>query len=198
MRRFLALATALLTATSTSITYAHPHHELHVHATGFEAGLMHPLFGLDHLLAMVTVGILATVGGARSVWLAPATFLAAMVLGGMAGMAGRGLWAAETGIELSVVLLGAALVVGRAPPRVATVLSCALFGYFHGHAHGAEMPSISQPALYALGFLLATASLHVAGILVGRFFKRTNGRRLALRFAGCGISAAGIFLLLRT
>ncbi|MCC7418889.1 MAG: HupE/UreJ family protein [Planctomycetaceae bacterium] len=105
--------------------------------------------------------------------------------------------AAETGIALSVVLLGAALVVGHAPPRILTVVACALFGYFHGHAHGAEMPSISQPALYALGFVLATASLHVAGILVGRFFTRTNGRRLALRFAGGAISAAGVFLLLR-
>lgn len=197
MRRMTWSATVFMVAMSASTALAHPHHTVHVHTTGFEAGLLHPLLGLDHLLAMLTVGILAVLSGGRSLWLLPTSFLAAMFLGGMVGIAGWSLPASETGIALSVVLLGAAVAARRAPPHVLSIIACTVFGYFHGQAHGAEMPSINQPLLYVAGFVLTTASLHFAGILIGRFFTQTSGRRLQLRLAGGATALAGLALMLR-
>jgi len=179
-----------------SPAFAHPHHEAHQHVAGFEAGFTHPLMGLDHLLAMLTVGVVAARSGRRAIWLVPATFVACMAAGGIAGIFGSPLWGVEQGIALSVLLLGVAVAAGRRLPSAVVLASCGVFGFFHGHAHGAEMPSLAQPVLYALGFVLATVLLHAAGIIIARTAARTAPRQTALRLSGAAMAIVGAALLM--
>lgn len=195
MRRTIAILLFVLVMMNGSIAVAHPHHQAHSHGSGFDAGLLHPLLGLDHLLAMLTVGILAAKAGGRAVWLIPSAFLLSMIAGGIAGMNGAPLWGPELGIAASVIVLGAIVAVGRNVPLSLLLIACCLFGFYHGHAHGAEMPSISQPALYATGFVLATAGLHLTGIAIGRFSVRSQWRQNVLRFGGAAIALAGVSFL---
>ncbi|MGE3316731.1 MAG: HupE/UreJ family protein [Planctomycetaceae bacterium] len=191
---FVVFGIALLTG---STAFAHPHHVVHEHVNGFESGFLHPMLGLDHLLAMLTVGLLAARAGGRAQWLMPVSFLLFMVLGGAIAFSGRPIFGIETGIALSVVLLGLAVAAGRDQPLALMLGACGVFGFFHGHAHGAEMPSIADPAQYAAGFVLATAGLHLAGILAGRFLTRSETRRNLLRLSGAAIALVGVALLLR-
>jgi urease accessory protein len=126
---------------------------------------MHPLLGIDHLLAMVAVGILAAV--VRRPVLVPGAFLAAMAAGGLLGIAGTRLPFGETLVAASVLALGLALVAGRSMRHGAAIGLFAVAGLVHGHAHGLEAPSAGHPAAYVLGFLLATATLHATGAGVG-------------------------------
>jgi len=161
------LTAALLTgAVFAVIAQASPAAAHTGHSTaGLWTGLTHPLVGVDHIFAMITVGVLAVILGRP--FLAPGSFLAAMSIGGALGVAGMPLPFGETAIALSVVALGAALVAGRAmQPQLALGL-VALAGFVHGHAHGVEAPSAAHPAIYVIGFLVATASLHVSGVGVG-------------------------------
>jgi urease accessory protein len=187
-------ATAILLMTGSTV-FAHPQSFAHSHASGFDAGLYHPLLGIDHLLAMVAVGLLAARAGGRAIWLVPGAFLACMVVGGIVGMSGAEFWGVETAIAVSVVLLGAALAASRNLPLGLMLAACGLFGFFHGHAHGAEMPAIAQPALYAAGFVLATAALHALGVAIGRFSIKTAARQSKLRFSGAAIAVAGLAFL---
>ena len=151
-------------------------------AAGFTHGFMHPVGGLDHVLAMVAVGLYAALLGGRALWLVPATFVAVMAIGGALGMAGFGLPYAEIGIALSVVVLGLAVALRLSLPTLAAMALVGLFAVFHGHAHGAEMPQDVSGYAYAAGFMLATALLHCAGIalgLAGRQVRRAG--RLARR-----------------
>jgi urease accessory protein len=153
-------------------------------------GFLHPLLGVDHLLAMVTVGLVA-VFLVRPVRV-PATFLAAMASGGALGIAGMSLPFGETAIALSVVALGGALVASRAIRPGAAVGLVAVAGFVHGHAHGIEAPSTAHPAIYVTGFLLATAALHFAGVGVGFGIRNRPGTRAAI---GAGVLGAGIGLV---
>lgn len=163
---------------------------------GLLDGLTHPVVGLDHLLAMVAVGLGAALVPTRR-WVAPAGFVGGMLAGGLVGLSGVGLPGVEVTIALSVVLLGA--IVAIAPhartPRLAAGLGvlAALFGVAHGHAHGAELPATARPALYVVGFLAATIALHAAGALVGSTIGTRRRAHLAL---GGGVGLAGIALLL--
>jgi urease accessory protein len=205
MRNVVQRSTVLMVASFVllvgSTAFAHPHHEIHQHASGeihgFGAGLLHPLFGVDHLLAMLTVGVLAARTGHRGVWILPLAFLGSMTVGGAVGMSGRALIGVESGIALSVILLGVAVAIGRNQPLAFLFAACGLFGFYHGHAHGAEMPAMSQPMLYALGFVAATAALHLAGIGIGHFFAKTTTRQTALRLSGVAVALTGVALLLR-
>ncbi|HQS11097.1 MAG TPA: HupE/UreJ family protein, partial [Xanthobacteraceae bacterium] len=133
--RVLAIAGAL--ALAPSLAFAHTG----VGAThGFVHGFMHPVTGLDHVLAMVTVGILAWQMGGRAIWLLPASFVTLMAVGGALGMSGFDLPYVETGIALSVVVLGAAVAMGVKAPLAFAMGLVGMFAVFHGHAHGAEMP----------------------------------------------------------
>jgi urease accessory protein len=185
-----------LVAVFASPAWAHPHH---VHAPGMEhglaAGFFHPLLGLDHLLAMFAVGLLAAQLGGRALWVLPGSFLGLMLVGGGLGMAGLGLPGLEIGIALSVVALGAALAVGKKYPLVAAALIVGLFGLTHGHAHGAEMPAMVAPALYGCGLFAATAGLHLAGLGLGLVFLHWQRDRYILRVAGAAISLAGLLIL---
>jgi urease accessory protein len=165
-------------------------------AGGFALGFWHPIGGLDHVLAMMAVGALAVRLGGRALWLVPAAFVAMMAVGGFAGMAGLQLPFVETGIALSVVVLGLAVAPQWKLPVAAASALVGLFAIFHGHAHGSEMPVDASGIAYAVGFVLATAALHVAGIGLGVAVGRIGARsRLALRASGGAMALAGVALL---
>ncbi len=166
-------------------------------ASGFVHGFAHPLGGIDHVLAMVAVGLYAAVIGGRALWLILAAFLGAMAIGGALGVIGYALPHAEIGIAVSVIVLGLAVALRVSLPTLAAMALVGLFAIFHGHAHGAEMPQSLSGSEYALGFLLATAMLHAVGIALGlaagRLAER-GGWRIA-QAAGAAIAAAGLALL---
>ncbi len=160
---------------------------------GFGAGLMHPLFGVDHVLAMVAVGLWAGLTGGRARLAYPLAFVGMMVLSGLWGMSGAALPGVEIGIAVSVVVLGLAIALKATPPLAAGAAACAIFAIFHGHAHGAELPQASSGLGYALGFVLATAALHGAGLaLAGLLAARAP---LLARVAGGGLALAGVAIL---
>lgn len=146
---------------------------------------------------MVAVGVLAARIGGRGIWSIPLAFLGCMILGGVFGGKGWELIGVESGIALSLILLGSGIAAGRDQPFALVLGACGLFGFYHGHAHGVEMPSMAEPLLYALGFVLATALLHLAGIAVGKFLERTAARRIVLRLSGAAVALAGVVLLLK-
>ena len=165
------------------------------YAHGFADGLVHPLGGLDHILAMVTVGVLAWQLGGRAIWLLPARFLALMVVGGVLALAGGSLPWVEVGIAASVIVFGIMITLGTKAPLALAMGIVGLFAVFHGHAHGTEMPITASGAAYGLGFVLATALLHAAGIALGYLIGRMSHKQLAYRLAGCAVVLAGISIL---
>lgn len=187
----LALAAILLPTTA----FAHPGHG---DAVGFLHGLQHPVTGIDHMLAMVMVGIFAVQRGGRAVWVLPLTFMLVMAAGGAIGMAGLTLPRVETHIAMSVVLIGAvvALQVAVSTGIAATVTG--FFALFHGHAHGTEMPVDGSAFEYAAGFLVATALLHAVGIAIGIMIARagTQPSLIATRSAGGIAAVAGVGILM--
>lgn len=163
---------------------------------GVVHGFMHPVTGLDHVLAMVAVGILAALLGGRAIWLVPASFVALAAAGGLLGVQGVPAPFVEFGISASVVLLGLAIALQARLPLGWTVGLVGLFGLYHGYAHGAEMPADASGFAYGAGFLAATAMLHIAGIGLGLGIAHM-ARRSATRFAqagGAAIALAGIVL----
>lgn len=190
MMKISALALAAVTM-MPGLALAHTGAEGHTH--GAVSGFLHPVGGMDHVLAMVLVGMLAWQIGQRALWLVPAAFVAVMAAGGALGMAGIELPALEAGIALSVVVLGAMVALGvRAPVAVAMGLA-GLFALFHGQAHGAEMPASASALGYAAGFMVSTALLHAAGVAAGYGMGRINAP--AVRMAGAAASVAGVVLL---
>ncbi len=162
---------------------------------GLMHGFAHPVGGLDHLLAMVGVGLWAAQQGGRALWLVPASFLVMMAVGGVMGMAGVALPAVELGIAGSVLFIGVLIGLSQKLPVGLGMALVGVLALFHGQAHGAEMPVEASGALYAIGFLAATAVLHGVGIglaLAGRTLLTAT----ALRLGGAGIAGAGAALLL--
>ena len=162
----------------------------------FLSGLTHPVLGLDHLLAMVSVGILSAQIGGKAIWTVPATFVVIMALGGFLGWVDIGLTAIEVGIAFSVLALGTAIAVDRRVPLVAAMSVVGVFAVFHGYAHGAEMPTVAKPVTYALGFMAGTAMLHLAGVVIGDISQHYAKGKIMLRAAGVAIAGTGAFFLL--
>ena len=162
----------------------------------FLSGLTHPVLGLDHLLAMVSVGILSAQIGGKAIWTVPATFVVIMALGGFLGWVDIGLTAIEVGIAFSVLALGTAIAVDRRVPLVAAMSVVGVFAVFHGYAHGAEMPTVAKPVTYALGFMTGTAMLHLAGVVIGDISQHYAKGKIMLRAAGVAIAGTGAFFLL--
>ena len=164
-------------------------------AGGFVSGFTHPLGGIDHLLAMVSVGLWGAFLGRPLIILLPVIFPAVMALGGVLGMADVRLPPVEIGIALSVLVLGG-MIAGavRAPVWVACTL-VAVFAIFHGYAHGKELPSAADPIGYSVGFVLATGLLHVAGIGLGLLNDRPGGA-VVTRGMGVGIALTGVWFLI--
>ncbi len=159
-------------------------------AEGFLAGLHHPVSGLDHILAMVSVGLWGAQLGAPAIWLLPVTFPVVMAFGGMLGLMGVRLPGVEIGIALSGIFLGLAVLAEWRPPLWAAALVVGMFAIFHGHAHGTELPPGASGMLYSIGFVMATGLLHAAGITAG-LVHRWNWGRWALRFSGGIVALAG-------
>jgi urease accessory protein len=165
-------------------------------AAGFLAGLLHPVSGLDHVLAMVAVGLWGAQLGAPAIWVLPITFPLVMAFGGFLGLLGMPLPGVEAGIAASAILLGAAVMTERRPPLYAAAVLVGFFAVFHGHAHGAELPLGQSALLYSLGFVVATGCLHAIGIAIGAIHRWPAGR-IVLRVAGGGVACAGLFFLWR-
>ena len=161
---------------------------------GLISGFTHPLFGWDHVVAMVAVGLWGAFLGPPAIWLLPVVFPLVMAFGGALGIVGLPLPAVEAGIALSGVILGLLVAFGaRAPLWVAAIIVGA-FAIFHGHAHGTELPDAVSPYAYALGFVVATGLLHLAGIVFGTLTNRPWGT-YAVRAAGVVIAAVGAAFL---
>lgn len=163
---------------------------------GFLAGLLHPALGFDHLLAMLSVGILSAQIGGRAIWYIPATFVLAMIVGAFLGIQGIQVLLVEIGIALSVVVLGVALATGRSWPKWVAFLPVAIFGIFHGHAHGTEMPVIANAWLYGIGFVLGTSIIHLTGVFACFGFLKLEGGGYMIRAAGLGIAGFGAYILI--
>ena len=190
------MLTAGLFAAFTGVALAHENQVIRFGS--FLGGLTHPVLGLDHFLAMVSVGIVSSMLGGRAIWTVPSLFVAMMAVGGVVGRADIGLGgtAIETGIAISVIALGLAIAADRKLPVRVVMGAVVFFGFFHGYAHGVEIPNIARPAVYAGGFLLGTALIHLLGVLVGEMTKRYGRGRMVLRFVGAGFVVIGALFIL--
>ena len=162
---------------------------------GFVSGFLHPLSGIDHLLAMVAVGIWGATLGRPLVWALPVAFPMLMVVGGVLGIAKVPLPYIEIGIAVSVVVLGLSIAAAWRAPVALAVGIVAVFGVFHGYAHGTELPQAAAPAAYAAGFVISTGLLHLAGIAIGLVKALPHGAQ-ALRAGGGLIAATGVWILI--
>ena len=163
---------------------------------GLLSGLQHPISGLDHVLAMVAVGLWGAQLGAPALWLLPVTFPMVMAFGGMLGLVGVTLPGIEIGIACSAIALGGAVSLERRPSLWAAALLVGFFAIFHGYAHGTELPPGGNALLYSIGFVIATGTLHAAGITIGLVHRWPAGR-VALRAAGAVVALAGVVFLWR-
>jgi urease accessory protein len=163
------------------------------HALSFAAGFKHPLTGLDHMLAMLAVGLWAGLVGGRALWVWPVAFVGVMLVGGTLGISGIALPLVESGILASVVVLGLLVLAAARLPVAVGVVLVGLFALLHGHAHGEELPAAAAAASYAAGFAIATAILHAVGLGIAYLAGNANAR-LAVRAAGALVAAAGLYL----
>ncbi|SEB18931.1 HupE/UreJ family protein [Variovorax sp. YR216] len=165
-------------------------------AAGFLSGLMHPVSGLDHVVAMVAVGLWGAQLGAPAIWLLPVAFPMVMAFGGFLGLIGVPLPGVEIGIAASGILLGSMVATQSRPPLGVAIAIVGLFAVFHGHAHGTELPPGHSGHLYSVGFVVATGCLHATGVAIGLIHRWPWGRT-GLRLAGAAIGAAGVLFLWR-
>ena len=163
-------------------------------AAGLLAGLAHPVSGLDHVLAMVAVGLWGAQLGAPAIWVLPVAFPMTMALGGMLGLMGVPFPGIEYGIAASAILLGAVVMFEVRPAFGLAAALVAFFAVFHGHAHGTELPPGQSALLYSMGFVIATGGLHALGIGIGAVHRWAWGQRL-LRLAGAAVTAGGVFFM---
>jgi urease accessory protein len=173
-----------------STSYAH-----NTGGIGIESGLIHPIFGLDHLLAMIAVGILGTQIGSKSIWKLPLFFVSFMILGGVLGIYNLQIPMIESGIAFSVVGLGLMIFKQKNTILLSYVL-ISFFAIFHGNAHGLEIPQITYPAFYVLGFVLSTITLHISGILIKNIAQKADLTNLTLKYSGIVVSIIGIYFLI--
>ena len=166
------------------------------HVGGFVSGFTHPLTGLDHIVAMVAVGLWGAFLGGRAMWTLPVVFPMVMAVGGALGILGVPLPGVETGIALSGIILGLMVTFAARPPLWVAAILVGFCAIFHGHAHGEEMPSSSNAMTFAIGFVISTGLLHLAGIAFGLLVKWPWGR-IAIRAGGGVIAAIGFGFLFK-
>ena len=165
-------------------------------AGGFLTGLQHPVSGLDHVLAMIAVGLWGAQLGSPALWMLPVAFPMMMAFGGMFGLMGLPLPGVEVGIAVSAVVLGVMVLTEARAQLVIALVIVAFFAIFHGHAHGTELPEGQSGLLYSMGFVIATGCLHGVGITIGLVHRWDTGR-IALRVAGAVVLVAGLYFLWR-
>ena len=186
----IAIAGATLGWLAAESAGAHP---IEFHAGGFVAGASHPLFGLDHVLAMVALGVWAAQCGGHARWALPLAAIGAMGAGGALAMGGIALPHVEAGVAASVLGLGLLVALAMRLPALFGATITAVFALWHGYTHGASLPALVSPAGYAAGFVLASASLTVFGLGAGALILAQHPRRA--RIAGACVVAAGVVLL---
>ena len=179
------------------MTREHPHAVPHSHPVqGLTQGILHPLLGIDHLLAMLAVGLLAAQFAGRQKWYAPACFVGGLIAGGALGLAGIQFSYMEVGIAISLICLGCALAVGKRLHLAAVLFASSAFGVFHGYAHGVEANgSTSTQLLFMVGMLITTILLQLAGVGLGDLARRSSYGTVSLRISGIIVTALGMFLL---
>lgn len=163
-------------------------------AGGFFSGLSHPVSGLDHVLAMVAVGLWGAQLGRPAIWLLPVAFPMMMAFGGMLGLMGIPVPGIEIGIAVSGIVLGALILGETKMPIIGALIVVAFFAVFHGHAHGTELEAGQNAMLYSMGFVICTGTLHAIGIGMGLVHRWKFGR-LVLRGAGSVVMAGGLYFL---
>jgi urease accessory protein len=161
---------------------------------GFLSGFTHPIFGFDHVVAMIAVGLWGAFLGQPAIWLLPVVFPVVMAFGGLAGVLGVPLPGVEMGIALSAVALGAMVALALRPPLWIAAVLVGAFAIFHGHAHGTELPEAANPLAYGVGFVVATGLLHLSGIVLGLLARWPMGLN-AVRIGGGVIACVGLFFL---
>jgi urease accessory protein len=161
-------------------------------AGGLISGFLHPIYGLDHLVAMVAVGLWGAQLEKPAIWLLPITFPVVMAIGGLIGITGVALPAIETGIALSALVLGIMVAFRVKPPIGIAAAIVGFFAIFHGYAHGAELPEAANPLSYGVGFVVSTGLLHLAGIVLGVLTRWPIGTH-AVRTMGGIIAALGVY-----
>ena len=164
---------------------------------GFYDGISHPVLGLDHFLAMVSVGIVSAQIGGKAIWTVPATFVTIMTIGALFGffLIVYEFFFVEVGIVFSVILLGFAISIDKKIPKKIIIFFVGIFGFFHGTAHGLEVPAAANPLLFVLGFICGTTALHIFGVAIGYFSIKTAVSSVLLRLTGISFATYGIYLL---
>ena len=162
---------------------------------GLIAGLSHPVLGLDHLLAMVSVGIVSFQLSGKAIWSVPVTFVVVMAIGGILGMLDIGLIAIELGIALSVLVLGITIALNSSFNKLLIYLFVALFATFHGYAHGLEIPELAASWSYVIGFMSGTTLLHLLGVGIGYFSRKVKNGTVVLRYTGAIVSGIGFHII---
>ena len=163
-------------------------------AGGFASGFLHPVMGLDHLVAMVGVGLWGAFLGMPAIWLLPIVFPLVMAFGGALGIAGVPLPHVETWIASSAIAIGICVALAIRPPIWIAALIVGAFAIFHGHAHGTELPQAANPLAYALGFVIATGLLHLSGIAIG-YLSKWDWGTYVVRGGGVAIAVVGVAFL---
>ena len=166
-------------------------------AAGFITGLQHPWSGLDHVLAMIAVGLWGAQLGSPALWLLPVAFPMMMAMGAMMGLMGIPVPGVEIGIALSAMLFGTMILAEVRPKLAVAITMVGFFAIFHGHAHGTELPPGQSGLLYSIGFVMATGCLHGLGIALGLVNGLPRGK-WALRGAGTFIAIMGVVFLWRS
>jgi urease accessory protein len=161
---------------------------------GFAGGFTHPVFGPDHVAAMVAVGLWGAFLGAPAIYTLPVVFPLVMALGGVIGILGVPLPGVEIGIATSAIVIGMMVALAARPPLSVAAIIVGAFAIFHGHAHGAELPPGADALAFSAGFVIATGMLHLAGIGFGLLTRWRSGR-IAVRAAGGVIAIAGLMFL---
>jgi urease accessory protein len=187
--RFLALF-LLLAACGPALA----HSESASVTGGFLSGLAHPVNGIDHVIAMVGVGLWGAFLGRPAIWVLPVVFPLVMAFGGLLGLLGVPLPGVEIGIALSALVIGSMVLFAVRPPLWIAAVIVGAFAIFHGHAHGTELPEAASPLAYSLGFVLATGVLHLSGIAFGLLVRWPLGSTAVRAGGGC-IAAAGLGFL---
>ena len=195
-----SMKTHKLTALAWCLLFLYPNlvfaHSRGGEAIGFVSGAEHPVSGLDHVLAMIAVGLWGAQLGSPAMWLLPVTFPMVMAFGGMLGLMGVKLPGNEIGIAVSAIALGFVVFREARPKLWVAALLVGFFAIFHGNAHGTELPPGGNGLLYSIGFVIVTGCLHATGIAIGMIHRWRAGR-IALRAAGAGVAVAGMGFLWR-
>jgi urease accessory protein len=190
MSKHIFLATAIWLLLGTSL-WAHEDAGM---AGGFISGLTHPLFGFDHVVAMIAVGLWGAFLGSPALWILPVVFPVVMAFGGALGVLGVEIPLVETGIAASAVVLGLMVALALRPKIAIAAVIVGAFAIFHGHAHGTELPEAASSLAYSIGFVISTGLLHLAGIGFGHFTRWPQGI-LAVRAGGGAIALVGVGFL---